>query len=235
MDTIFMNSDNSKSSKPHILKLKLTNKLDLRLGEMVIALSNLSIYYNWTNIKSSYNNNKFKISTSTWNDEFELPDGSYSVSDIQDYFEYISKKHGDDIDKSSVQIYVNKIENRITFKIKNGYTLELLTPETMKLLGSTENKITKDKNGENVPHLEITEVLLVHCNIVNNDYQQDSRVLYTFVPNKSFGSLLDISAANHIFLKTFNSDYDEIKVWFTDQNRQPLEIEGKINLTMVIK
>ena len=84
-----MNSDNSKSSKPHILKLKLTNKLDLRLGEMVIALSNLSIYYNWKNIKSSYNNNKFKISTSTWNDEFELPDGSYSVSDIQDYFEYI--------------------------------------------------------------------------------------------------------------------------------------------------
>ena len=86
-----MNSDNSKSSKPDILKLKLTNKLDLRLGEKVIALSNLSIYYTWKNIKSSYNNNKFKISTSTWNDEFELPDGSYSVSDIQDYFEYILK------------------------------------------------------------------------------------------------------------------------------------------------
>ena len=91
MDTIFMNSDNSKSSKPHILILKLTNKLDLRIGEKVIALSNLSIYYTWKNIKSSYNNNKFKISTSTWNDEFELPDGSYSVSDIQDYFEYILK------------------------------------------------------------------------------------------------------------------------------------------------
>ena len=91
MDTIFMNSDNSKSSKPYILKLKLTDKLDLRLGEKVIALSNLSIYYTWKNIKSSYNNNKFKISTSTWNDEFELPDGSYSVSDIQDYFEYILK------------------------------------------------------------------------------------------------------------------------------------------------
>ena len=135
------------------------------------ALSNLSIYYTWKNIKSSYNNNKFKISAPTWNDKFELPDGSYSVSDIQDYFEYILKKHGEDIDKPSVQIYVNKIENRVTFKIKNGYSLELLTPETMKLLGSTENKITKDKNGENVPHLEITEVVLVHCNIVNNDYQ----------------------------------------------------------------
>ena len=111
--------------------------------------------------KSSYNNNKFKISALTWNDKFELPDGSYSVSNIQDYFEYILKKHGENIDKPSVKIYVNKIENRITFKIKNGYSLELLTPETMKLLGSTENKITKDKNGENVPHLEITEVVSV--------------------------------------------------------------------------
>ena len=105
----------------------------------------------------------------------------------------------------------------------------------MKLLWSTENKITKDKNGKNVPYLEITEVVLVHCNMVNNDYQQDSRVLYTFVPNKSFGSLLDISPFNHIFLKTFNSEYDEIVVWFTEQNSQTLEIEDKINLTMVIK
>ena len=96
-------------------------------------------------------------------------------------------------------MYVNKIENRITFRIKNGYSLELLTPETMKLLGSTENKLTKDKNGENVPHLEIMGVALVHCNIVSDDYQQDSRVLYTFVPNKSFGSLLNISPTNHIF------------------------------------
>ena len=92
------------------------------------------------------------------------------MSDIQDYFEYILKKHGEDIDKPSVQIYVNKIENRFTFKMKNGYRLALLTPETMKLLGSTKNKITKDKNGENVRHLETNEVLLVHCNIVNNDY-----------------------------------------------------------------
>ena len=105
----------------------------------------------------------------------------------------------------------------------------------MKLLGSTEKKIAKDKNGENVPHLEITEVVLVHCNMVNNDYQQDSRVLYTFAPNKSFGSLLDISPSNHIFLKTFTSEYDEIIVWFSDQNSKPLEIEDRINLTMVIK
>ena len=107
----------------------------------------------------------------------------------------------------SILIYVSKIENRITFKIKTGYYLKLLTPETMKLLGSTESKITKDKNGENAPHLEITEVVLDQCNIVNNDYQQDSKVLYTFVPNKLFGSLLEISQKTYIFLKTFNSMY----------------------------
>ena len=146
MDTIFMNSENSKTPKPHVLILKLTNKLDLRIGEKVIALSNLSIYYTWRNIKNSYNNNKFKISAPTWNDEFELPDGSYSVSNIQDCFEYILEKHGEDIDELSEQIYVNEIQNRITFKIKNGYSLELSTPETMKLLGSTKNKITEDKN-----------------------------------------------------------------------------------------
>ena len=105
----------------------------------------------------------------------------------------------------------------------------------MKLPGSTKNKITKDKNGEKVRHLEITEVVLIRCNIVNNDYPQDSRVLYTFVPNKPFGSLLEISPINHIFLKIFNSEYDEIRLWFTDQNSQPLEMEDRINLTMVIK
>ena len=120
MNTIFMNSENSKTSKPNVLILKLTNKLDLRIEQKVIALSNLGIYYTWRNIKNSYSNNKFKISAATWNDEFELPDGSHSVSDIQDYFEYILEKHGEDIDEASVQIYVNKIENRITFKIKKG-------------------------------------------------------------------------------------------------------------------
>ena len=118
MDTIFMNSENSKTSEPHILKLKLTDKLNLRLDKKVIALSNLRIYYTWNNIKSSHNNNKFKISAPTWNEEFTLRDGSYSVSDIQDYFEYILKKHRENTDKPSIHIYINKIENRIPFKIK---------------------------------------------------------------------------------------------------------------------
>ena len=169
-----MNSKNSKSSKPYVFILKLTDKLDLRRGEKSIALSNLRIYYTWKNKKSSYNNNKFKISASTWNDKFELPDGSYLISDIRDYFEHISKKYRENIDNQSIRISINKIENRITFKIKTGYYLQLLTPEIMKLLENTENTIAKDINSENVSHLEMTELVLVHCNIVNNDYQQDS-------------------------------------------------------------
>ena len=105
----------------------------------------------------------------------------------------------------------------------------------MKLLGSTESKITKYKNGENVPHLEIVELVLIHCNVVNNNYQQNSRIIYTFVPNKPFGSLLEISPPNHVFLKTFNSEFQEIKVWFTDQNIRPLEVEDKINLALIVK
>ena len=103
------------------------------------------------------------------------------------------------------------------------------------LLGNTENQIIKGKNGENVSDLEIIEVVLVQCNIVNNDYQQNSRILYTFVPYKQFGSLLEIAPTNFIFLKTFNSELSYIEVWFTDQKSQPLEIEDRINLTLVIK
>ena len=104
----------------------------------------------------------------------------------------------------------------------------------MKLLGSTKNKITKDGNGENIPHLQNTKVVLVHCNIVNTDYQQDSRVSYTFVPNRSFGQLLDILSKNFILLKTFDSRFSNIEVWFTDQNSKPLETKDKINITLDI-
>ena len=105
----------------------------------------------------------------------------------------------------------------------------------MELLGSTESKITKNKNGENVPHLEVVELVLVYCNLVNNDYQQDSRILFTFVPNKTFGSLLEISPTNQFFLKTFNSEFQEVKIWFTEQTSNPLELEDKMNITLIIK
>ena len=154
-----MNSGNSKTPDPQKLLLNLSDKVNLKRSDKYVALSNLSIYYTWKNIKKSYKNNKFKISAPTWNEEFELPDGSYSVSHIQNYFEYILKKHETVADNPSIRIYVNKIENRIIFRIKTGYYLEPLTPETMKLLGSTKSKITKEKNRENMPYLEITEVI----------------------------------------------------------------------------
>ena len=145
--------------------------------------------------KKDIKNNKLKISAPTWNDEFELPDGSHSVSDIQNYFEYILKLHREKTDNPGRKIYVNKTEKRITFRIETGYYLKLSTLETIRLFGSTKSKITKDKNGEIVPHLEITGVVLVHCNIVNNNYQQNSK----FVLSKSFGQFFDISSLKKVY------------------------------------
>ena len=140
METSFMNTETSKTSEPHIFKLDLTDKLNLEDPKKNMALANFSIYYTWKNIKSEYKNNKFKISAPTWNDTFDLPDGSYSIADIQDYFEFIINKHETLTENLPVQIYPNKIKNRIVFKINTGYKIELLTPETMKLLGSIKER-----------------------------------------------------------------------------------------------
>ena len=186
------------------------------------------------NIKSDYKNNKFKIHAPTWNGEFNLPNGSYSVSDIKDYFEYIIKKHETIAGNPPAEIYVNKIENRIVFKIKTGYKLELSTEETMQLLGSSKKVFEKNKSGKIVPRLETVEVLLVHFNLVNNNYQQASKVLFTFVPNKQFGQLITITHYSPTMLKTTNAEFSFIKLWFTDQNNRPLEIEDNINITIII-
>ena len=171
METIFMNSGNSKTSgSSSRFRLDLRYKLDLKDPKKNMALTNLSIYYTWKNIKSEYNNNKFKISAPTWNDTLNLPDGSYWIADIQDYCEFIMKKHETLTEKPAVQIYPNKIKNRSVFKIKTDYKLELLTPETMRLLRSGKKCVYKDKDGENVPKLESVEVVLVHCNLVKKDY-----------------------------------------------------------------
>ena len=135
METIFVSTENSNTNEPHRFKLDLIDKLNLKNPNKNMDLGNLSIYYTWKNIKSKYND-KFKISAPTWNDTFDLPDGSYSIADIQDYFKFIIKKHKTLTENPPIQIYPNKIKNRIAFKIKTGYKLELLTPETMKLLGS---------------------------------------------------------------------------------------------------
>ena len=170
-----MNTLNSKTNESNKLLYQFNDKLNLKNPVKNMALANLSIYYTWKIIKSEYDNNKFKISAPTWNDIFNLPDGSYSVSDIQDYFECIIKKHETIANNPPVQIYVNKIKNRIVFKIKTGCKPELLTKETMQLSGSSNKDIDQNKNGEPVPRLETVEVVLVHCTLVNNNYQQASK------------------------------------------------------------
>ena len=184
-------------------------------------------------IQKSYQHNKFKISAPTWNDKFDLPDGSYSFEDIQEYFEFIIKKHDTLAENPPVQIYPNKIKNRIVFNIKTGYKLKLSSSETMKLLGSTKKDVDQDKDWEDVIKLESVEVVLMHCNLVKNYYQQASKV-FTFVPNKQFGHLINIATHSLIKLSTTNTEFSSIKVWFTDQNSEPLEIEDSANFTLII-
>ena len=227
-----MKTLNSKTNESNKFIYRFTDKLNLKNPNM--ALAKLSIYHTWKNIKPEYNNSKSKISASTCNDEFNLPDGSYSVSNIEDYFEYIIKKHETIADNPPLQIYVNKIKKRIVFKIKTRYKLELLTEETMQLLGSSKKVIDQNKDAEIVPRLEIFEVVLVHCNLVNNSYQQVSKVLFTFVPNKQFGQLITITSHSPTMLKTTNAEFSFIEIWFTDQNNRPLEIEDTVN-TLIIR
>ena len=170
METFFMNSKNSKKSEPNRFKYDLIDKLDLKNPNKNMALGNLSIYYTWKNVKSTYNNNKFKILAPTWNETFDLPDGSYNISKIQNYIEYIIKKHETIGETAPILIYANTINNRIVFKITTGYKLELLSQETMKLLGSTKDIIESDRNSENVSKLENVEVVLVHCRVHREYY-----------------------------------------------------------------
>ena len=156
------------------------------------------------------------------------------MSDIQDYLEYIIKKHETIADNPPVQIYVNKIKNRIVFKIRTGYKLEFLSKETMQLLGSSKKDIDENKDGEIPPRLETVEVVLVRCNLVNINYQQASKLLFSFVSNKQFTQLITIIPHSLTMLKTTNAEFSFIETWFTDQNNRPLEIEDNLNIKLII-
>ena len=184
------------------------------------------------NIRFAYNNNKLNISAPSWNDEFDLPDGSNYISDIQDCFNYIIKKHEAIANNPPVQLYVNKIEKRTVLKIKTGCKLELLSPEWMKLLRSTKKDVDQDKDFKNVPKLESVEAVLVH--LINNNYQQASKVLITFEPNKKFGQLITTVPHSLTMLNTTNTEFSTIKVWFIDQYSKQLEIEDNVNMALII-
>ena len=164
-----------------------------------------------------------------------MPDGSYSISDIQDYFEFFIKKQQILTENPPIKVYPNKIKNRLIFKVKTGFKLELLSPETMKWLGSTSKDADKDKNGKDALKLEFVEVVLVYCYLANNSYQQASKVLLPFVPNKQFGQLITISLYELTMLKTTISEFPSIQVWFTDQNNRPPEIEDSVNIILITR
>ena len=234
MDT--KNTENAKTNESNRFRLYFTNKLDLRSNKR-ISLANLSIYYKWKNLKSAYNNNNVKTSGPTWTEIFDLHGRSFEISDIQDYFFKIIQKHESTIktnENSPVLIYSNKVKNRIVFKIKAGYKLELLTKEIGKLLGYGPI-IDKNENSNNVPQLDQVEYVLLHCNLARNQYLQNSKLLYEFVPDKLFGQLISVKSPVFIQCKTSDALFDYIEIWFTDQINKSLQIEDKVSLTLIIQ
>ena len=217
-----MNSEKSKTSETHRFRLDLTDKLDFKDLKKNMALANLSIYYTWKTIKSECTNNKVKISAPTWNDTFDLLDGSYSISDIQDYFEFIIKKHETLTEIPLVQLDWNKIKNR---------TVDAWNNEIVRKWGKN---VDQDKGGGNVPKLESVEVALVHCNLVKSDYQHTSKVLFTFVTNKQFGQLINISPRYLTMMNTINTEFSFAEVSFTAQVSKVLETKDSVNLTIII-
>ena len=174
-----MDTESSTTNEPYRFRLTLADKHNLKDLNKNMALVNLSIYYAWKNIKSAYNNNKFKNFWSNLEQWIWFAWWIIFISDNRDYFEYIIKKHEDIADNPPVQIYTNKIKNKIVFQIKTGYKLELLPPGTMNLLGRTKKDVDQDKDREDLPKLKSVEGVLVLCNLVNNNYQQSSKVLFT--------------------------------------------------------
>ena len=211
METIIINTENSKTNEAHKFRLSLSDKLNLKNPPKNIALGNLSIYYTWKNI------------------------GMILLIYLMVFILLQILKIILNLSLKNMKLYPNKVKNMIVFKIKTGYKLELLSPETMKLLGSTKKVVDKKKkNGEDVPKLESVEVVLIHCNLVNNNYQQTSTLLFTFVPNKQLGQLINIVAHSLTMLSTANTEFSFTEVWFTDQNSKPFEIEDNDNLTVII-
>ena len=227
-----MNTENSETNERHRLRLTLANKLNLKDPSKNMALANLSIYSIWKNIKSAYNSNNFKISPSTWNDKFDLPDGSYSTSDTQDYFHFIIKKNETLTENATVQIYTNKIKNRILLK-KNRIQIRIFIFRNNEIIKHNKH-VDQYKNGEDVSKLESFEIALVYCNLVKNNYKQASTVLFTFVPNKQFDQLINISPHSLTILITTNTEFSLIEVWFTYQNSKSLEVEGNVNMLLII-
>ena len=229
-----MNIENIKTNESNKFIYQFTDKLNLKNPNKNMALANLSIYYTWKTLN---------LNITTINLEFLLQLGIVPLFCLMDRILFLIykiilstllKNQETTADNPPVQIYVDKIKNRIVFKIKTGYKLELLSKETIQLLGSSKKDIDQNKDGENVPKLESVEVALINCNLVNNNYEQASKVLFTFVPNKQFGQLITITPHSPTMLKTTDAEFSFIEVWFTDKNNRSLEIGDNFNITLII-
>ena len=231
LETIFINTENIKTNESNKFIYQFTDKLNIKTSTKIL---------DWLIWVSTTRGETLSLHTKTVSLKYLLPLGmmnliwlmiSYFIYDIRDCFEIIIKKHETLTENLPIQIYPNKFKNRI---VKTGYKLELLSLETMKWLRSTKTDVDKDKDGEYLPKLESVEIVSVHCNLVNNNNQQASKVLFTFVPNKNCGQLITISPHSLTMLKTTNAEFQSIQVWFTDQNNRPLGIEDSVNITLMI-
>ena len=251
MDTIFMNSTNSKTPKANRLTLRLQSKMDLSVRKKSVALANLSIYYSWKNISPELKNDKLIIGNEKATQEWTVPiiSGSYSAKTLSDYIIGAIKENKDkekdsfwnktkargDNPEEVFKLYHDRVRNRTAYIIEEGYYIKLPTKEIRDMLGISKRKIGGSNYGDLVPQIEPVTAVLVHCNIVDNDYQRDSKLLYSFVPDKPFGSLLSVEPKSERFTKTFGGGFYDISVWFTDQAGHELDIEDAISLTLVIK
>jgi hypothetical protein len=250
MNTIVLTNSNAGTARKYKLSSKLNNPM--RLKNSYVCISDISIYYSWPNIKDSYGNNKCTYKRTIDNKEFPItiPDGSYEIEDINNYIHHIMKNNGDNEDKEKkypIELYANNIYQRVTIVTKDKYILELPIDGLGKVLGFTkvpEPGIknvyigqNKQQNGDTIPQVERVESVSVHCNLVNNIYQLDNSLIYSFTPDKSFGSLLNIKPNFPFWRNTrSNTDINEIEIWFTDQNNIPLDIEDpKIRVELQIK
>ena len=250
MNTIVLTNSNAGTTLKYKLSLKLNNPM--RLENCLVCISDISLYYSWPNIKASYGNNKGRYKRTTDNREFDIiiPDGSYEIKDINNYLQFVMKNNGDkedDTTKYPIELYANHIYQRVTIVTKDKYILELPIEGLGKVLGFTKGAVSgvknvyigpnKTQNGNEIPQVERVESVSVHCNLVNNRYQLDYSLIYSFTPDKSFGSLLNIKPNFPHWRNTkSNIDINEIEVWFTDQDNRPLDIEDpKIRVELLIK
>lgn len=245
MNSILLTNANSSSTEVNKLTLRLRQKMTLK--DSLIALGNLTLYYSWFNIKEEYGNNTLSYSKSGEVTDVTLPDGSYSIQDINNYLHHIMKQNQDTVEENEanipsggvtaypINLYPNSVYNRISILISDGYTLQL--GEGMaKTLGFSNRNITASANGDLVPNVERVETVLVHTNLVENAFVVDSSILYSFTPDKPFGYLLNVKPSFPRWCHTRNSEFSEVSVWFTDQEYRPLEIEDpKITVDLLIK